>query len=100
MKADQGIALVRTLESIAPLAQINPGVLDRINADEALKLLAEVNGLPARILVSDREMQAKQEAAAQAQQAQALLQAAPVAADTARTMVETANMARGGATPL
>ena len=100
MKADQGIALVRTLESIAPLAQINPGVLDRINADEALKLLAEVNGLPARILVSDREMQAKQAAAAEAQQAQALLQAAPVAADTARTMVETANLARSGATPL
>lgn len=95
-RAEDGIAILRTLESIAPLAQIDPTVMLAFDLAIAARELAEINGIPAKILRSLDEIAELKEQQAQMQQAQALLQAAPIAADTAKTMAETQAMASQG----
>lgn len=72
----QGI--YETLESAISLSQVAPEVLDRFNMDAALKLIADYKGVPQKIMRSDDDVAALGEQRAQAQQAQQLLQAAPV----------------------
>lgn len=85
-RAADGVAILRSIEQIGPLAQIDPRAIRRINPDKALKQLWEINGAPADILYTDEEI-AAMDAEEQAQaQAQDLLQAAPVAASAARDL--------------
>lgn len=93
-RMSDGIAISRTFEAAAPIAQIDPGVLKRIDAGEALSALARANGAPARILRSDEDMAAQQAAEDQQQQIAQVLAAAPVAAQTAKTMAETQALAQ------
>jgi hypothetical protein len=86
-RAEEGVSILRTFEQLAPLAQIGgPSVFRRFNFDEAAKVLADVNGVPSRIMYSDEQLEEiKAEEAQQAQLAQ-VLQAAPVAASAARDL--------------
>ncbi len=95
-RAEDGVAILRTLESIAPLAQIDPRVLKTFDLVEAARELADINGMPAKIKRSDEDIAAMDDAEQQQMAAQQLLQAAPVAADTAKTLVETQQMAAQG----
>ena len=90
MEATQAIqkALAGGAEAVAPLAQIDPGVMDIFRPDEIARELAEINGVPAKILRSKEEVTAIKEGQAQAAEAQQLLAAAPVAAQTAKTLAE------------
>ncbi len=92
-RASEGVGILRTLEGIAPLAQIDPSVLDRINGAEAVKVLAEVNGVPAKVLRSDEEIAQMQQARAQQEQAAQVLQAADVASGAAKNMAQAASLA-------
>jgi len=62
----------------------------RFNPDAIVKELAEINGVPAKILRSDEEVDAMRQQQSQQAEAQALLQAAPIAANSAKTLAETA----------
>lgn len=64
----EGNAALRILQDIAPLAQINPRVMDRIDPDGLIETLADARGAPARMFFS-RE-QADKIAADRAQQMQ------------------------------
>jgi hypothetical protein len=77
-RADEGVAILRTLESVAPLAQIDPSVMDAFDAPAVAR---------------DR---------ANAQQAQALLQAAPVVSSSAKDLAQAQALAgsAGGAEAL
>jgi hypothetical protein len=92
-RAGEGVGILRTLEGIAPLAQIDPSVLDRINGAEAVKVLAEVNGVPARVLRTDEEIEKMKQARAQQEQATASLQAADTASNAAKNMAQAASLA-------
>jgi hypothetical protein len=92
-RAEEGVAIMRTLEAVAPLAQIDPGVMDIFKPDEIARELAEINGVPAKILRSKEEVAMIKEEQAQAAEAQQLLAAAPVAANTAKTLAETQALA-------
>ena len=96
-RAEDGVAILRTFESIAPLAQIDPRVLKAFNVVEAARELADINGVPAKIKRSDDEIEAMDEAEAQQAQMAQILQAAPIAADTAKTLAETQQIASQGA---
>lgn len=99
-KAEESIGLLRTLEAMGPMISVSPDpakLLRRINADEAIVVLARNNGVPERLLRSDEELAAMDEADAQAMQAQQLLQAAPVAAQTAKTLTEAQAASAAGA---
>jgi hypothetical protein len=101
-QAEEGIAVLRSVEQLAPLAQaLGPEraaqVFRRVNVDEATKLVFEVNGVPKRVLLSDEELAAVKDQQAQAADMSTLLQAAPVAADAAKNLAQASALA--GAAP-
>jgi len=79
-RAEELVGVQRTMELLAPFAQIDPSVLDIFDRDELARLTAEVSGVPTPVLRSPdalaqiREQRAQQE---QAQQMAAMAQ--PVA---------------------
>jgi Bacteriophage head to tail connecting protein len=77
MRNDATSALLRTVEAMTPLAQIDPSVMDRINPDETLKGLADSNGVPAKWIRTDEELKALKDGRAQQQQAQDLVASLP-----------------------
>ena len=99
-RAEEGVAILRTLESVVPLAQIDPGIMMIFNPEMIARELAEINGVPAKILRSKEEVDGMKQQQAQQAEAQALLQAAPIAANSAKTLAETASMAGNVPAPL
>lgn len=80
-RAEDGVAIVRTLEVAAQAAQLDPSVLDNYDLDEMFKGLAEINGVPAKMLRSREVRDQMREARAQQQ---ALVQAAELAPGVAK----------------
>ena len=85
-RAEEGVSILRTFEQLAPLAQINPNVFRRFNMDEAAKVLADVNGVPSKVMYSDDELEEIKAQQAQQDQMAQILQAAPVAASAAKDL--------------
>ena len=98
-RAEEGVAINRTIESAGVIAQYDPSIIKRINFDRSMKHLAEINGAPADMLNSDDEMIDIKQADAQQAQLANILAAAPVAAQTAKTLAETQQTAGQGAPP-
>lgn len=96
-RADEGVAIMNTLQAIAPLAQIDPKVMMIFDPEQVARELAEINGVPAKVLRTPEDIKALDEQAAQAQQAQALLQAAPVAASAVKDLAQAQSLT--GANP-
>lgn len=93
-RAEEGVSILRTFEQLAPLAQIGgPSVFRRFNFDEAAKVLADVNGMPAKVMYSDEELEAIKDQEAQQAELATLLQAAPVAASAAKDLAGAAALA-------
>ncbi len=88
MKADQGVGFLRTLEALAPLAKVDPSILDVFNPDEIGPGLAEINGVPARWLRSREELAALRQSRAAAQQVRELIEAAPLAARSIKDIAD------------
>jgi len=99
-RAEEGVAILRTLEAVTPLAQFDPSVLMIFKPDEIARELSEINGVPAKILRSKEEIESMKAQQAQAQQAQQLLEAAPVVANSAKTLAETNALAGNQPAPL
>jgi hypothetical protein len=95
MKAEEATGILRTIEAIVPLAQVTGDlkVLRRINADESVKILAEANGVPAKALRSDEELEAMDAAEQEQQQMAQLLEAAPLAGQAAKSFAEAESIA-------
>lgn len=92
-RAEEGVAILRSFEQLAPIAaamgpEAGKQVFKRVNLDEAVKTIFDVNGAPAKILYSDEEMEQMDEQEANAAEAQSLLAAAPVIADTAKNLTQ------------
>ena len=95
-RAQEGVAILRAVEQLAPLAQVlGPEAYKRVNVDEASKVIFEVNGVPAKVLYSDDEMAAIDEQKAQQAEMQQVLQAAPVAASAARDLAQASALSQG-----
>jgi hypothetical protein len=92
-RAEEGVAILRTLEAVTPLAQIDPSVMMIFKPDEIARELSEINGVPAKILRSKEEIEQMKMEQAQQAEAQQLLAAAPVIANSAKTLTETAALA-------
>lgn len=92
-KAGSGVAIMNTMQAIAPLAQIDPKVMMRFNLDKAAERVGRINGVPEDIIRSDEEVAAMDQQAQQASQAQQLLAAAPVAAGAAKDFAQAASLA-------
>jgi hypothetical protein len=86
MRAEEALGFVRTIEAITPLANVDPSCLDRINADEAVLGLSEVNGMPAKWLNSDEQVAAIRKKRAQQQMAATIADAAPAASSAIKNL--------------
>lgn len=87
-RAGEGVAILNTLQAVTPLAQVDPSVLDPFDLSESARILAEVNGYPAKALRSAEDIAARKAQQAQAEQAQQLLAAAPVAAGAVKDLAQ------------
>lgn len=94
-RAEEGVAILRTLEGVAPLAQVDPSVMRVFKGPEIARELGEINGMDPKLLMSPEELSAKDAAEAQAQNAAALLSAAPVAASAAKDLAAAQSMMAG-----
>ena len=95
-RAEEGVAIMRTFEAVAPMAQIDPRVLKAFDPVKAARELADINGMPAKIIRSDEEIEEMDAQEQQAIDMQRILEAAPVAAQTAKTLAETQQIASQG----
>ena len=93
--AEQAVGVERTIQSLLPLAQFDPSILERIDFKEYADILREANGAPAKIFKTDEEMQALEDAKAQAAQQQQLLEATPIAATAIKDIAQAGSYANG-----
>jgi len=96
-RADEGVAIMNTLQAIAPLAQIDPKVMMIFDPEQVARELADINGVPAKVLRSPEDIKAMDDQAAQAAQAQQLLAAAPVASGVVKDLAQAQSLT--GANP-
>lgn len=97
-EAEGGVAVLRTFEQLAPIAQVaGAAAYRRFNVDKISKELARLNGMPSKLLHTDEEMEEIDAQSAQSAQMQAMLQAAPVAASAAKDLAQAQSLA--GAAP-
>lgn len=87
-RAEDGVAILRTFEAVSALAQVDPSVMMAFNLPMAARELAQINGVPAKILRTEEEVEAMEDEVGQQAEMAQLLQAAPIAAQTAKTMAE------------
>lgn len=87
-ESEGGVAILRTFEQLAPVAQIDPTVYKRFNLDKVSKELARLNGMPSKVLYTDEEMEEIDAASAEQAQMQQMLAAAPVAASAAKDLAQ------------
>lgn len=97
-RAEEGIAIMRSFEQLSSIASVMgpegaAQVFRRVNLDEATKTIFEINGTPAKVLYTDEELEQIDAENAQAAQAQQLLAAAPVMAETAKNLAQAQSMA-------
>lgn len=78
-RTEDGVAILRTLESLMPLAQIDPSVLDIFDPKRMAMELAEVNGVPASVYRTKKELEVLAVAKAEQAKLEQLLATAPVA---------------------
>lgn len=93
-KSEDGIGILRTLEAAAPLAQIDQSIMDTLDPEQSLRILADVNGMPSKALRSPKRVAALREGRAQQQEMQQALAAAPVAASAAKDLAAAQQLAR------
>ncbi len=73
---------------IAPIVQVKPETLDKINGDAALDILAEINNVPQELIFSDDEVAKTRKGRLMAQQQQTALENAQGMAEGLKTASE------------
>lgn len=96
-KAEQGIGILRTFEQLTPFVEYRPDVLDGFDFDEIRTVLADVNGMPEKTLLSPEALKKLRQGKAEQAQTDKILEAAPVAASAAKDLAQAHDIA--GAAP-
>jgi hypothetical protein len=85
MRADEGVGIMRTLESALSVAQSDPNVLQIFDLPETMRELALINGVPAKLLRDKETINAINEEQKQQQQMAQMAQTASRAAPALKT---------------
>jgi len=80
-RAGEAVAVLRSMELAAGMAGIDPGIVDNLDGDQAFRIAAEANGLPASALRTPEQVAAVRE---QRQAMQALAAGAQLAPGLAK----------------
>lgn len=87
-RAGQLSGITETINLALQAASVDPSVMDRINMDEAVKQVSDINNTPASIIRSDSEVEDIRKAKAQQQQQAALIEQAPALAGAAKDIAQ------------
>jgi hypothetical protein len=93
-RAEEGVAIVRTFETLIPLAELQPDVFDNFDLDETVRTLGEINGMAAKLMRDPAKVIEMRDERAEKQQAAQLTEAAPMLAGAAK---DVASIAQGAA---
>jgi hypothetical protein len=93
-RSEEGVGILKTLEALSPLVEIDQSIIDVLDPEEAARIMADVNGMPSRALRSEKRVKAIRAGREEQQQMQSLLQAAPVAASAAKDIAAAQQTAR------
>lgn len=88
MRASEAIGITNALQAAAGLAQFDPTALQIFDIPGCLREIADINGVPAKLVKSPEEVEAMKQAQAQEAQLQQILQAAPVVAQTSKDFAQ------------
>jgi len=92
----KSVAIQKFLEDLVPMAQVDPSVMDKINLDEFVKVMAELRDVTRRIIRPDKEVaqmrQGRQEQEMMMQQAEMAKPMAGSIKDLAQAQALTAEM--------
>lgn len=97
-RAEEGVAIMRTLEAVTPMAQVDPTVMMIFDPEAVARELADINGVPSKVMRSPEQVKAMQDQQAQAAQAQQLLAAAPVASGVVKDLAQSQSLASASPT--
>ena len=95
-KAEEGVAIARTIELAGSIAQYDPEAPRILKGSEMLREVAEINGMRSKLLYSPEELAAQKQQAAEAEQLNQLLAAAPVAGKAAKDFAQAQALAGAG----
>lgn len=95
-RAEELVGVQRTMELLAPFAQIDPTVLDVFDPDKLARLTAEVSGVPTPVLRSPEDLMRLREQRAQAEQEQQMLAAAQPLAGAMKDAAQANALLQGG----
>jgi Bacteriophage head to tail connecting protein. len=95
-RSEDAEALMLYLNDIAPLAQIDPSILDWLHKDNVAKGLQDLRGLPAKWRNTDRSVTMLRAARQQQQEKELLLQEAEQAANAANKAAPVMELMQGG----
>jgi hypothetical protein len=95
-RAEEGVAILRTLEQLAPLASLDPSIMDIFDPEKTGRELADINGVPAKVLRSKEELNAMEEQKQAQAEAAAMLQAAPIISSSVKDLSMASQAARQG----
>ena len=93
--SEQALGVERTIQSMLPLAQLDPSILDRVDWNEYSDIMREANGAPAKLFKTDEEVLAEQKARQQAQQMQQMVEAAPQVAGAIKDVAQAQSFSEG-----
>lgn len=85
MRADEGVAINQTIQSVLSLAQADPGVLDIFDIPSVIREMSLINGVPAKLLRTQEEIEEINEKKQQIAQMQQVAQMASAAAPALKT---------------
>lgn len=83
MRAEEAVGILRTLESVRQIAATDATVLDVFDGDAIARSLADINGVPRRMLLGEQAVARRRHDRAQEQQVLALAEGASSAAGPA-----------------
>ena len=103
-RANEGVGTTQLLNVALPMVKVKPDILDNFDLDKTLRLLREIFGAPAEVIVPETVMAANRQASMQQQNMMKMMamgkQGAEMAKDASiatRNVGETANTAAGTA---
>lgn len=87
-RAEEGVAILRTLEATAPFLEIRPELLDVFDLDEAFRTLGEVNGMSQKLIRPKDQIEEIRAQRAEEQQAMQMAEAAPGMAGAVKDLAD------------
>ena len=88
MRAEEGTAIMNTVQAIGVMANLDKSVLNVIDFTDAAREMALINGCPAKLLRSDEQVDEIVQAQQQQNQQQAMVQGAPAVSQSALNLAK------------